>query len=94
MRKRYLGRWFVCFGILGIGAAFFVLYALSHQLVVANYALIFWPASMILLSDTDGFWFKALMLAISLCGNFFLYGLAGVVIGLVWNWVVRLFSQR
>ena len=94
MRKRHLGRWFFCFGVLGIGAAFCLLYAISHQLVVANYAIIFWPASMILLSATDGFWYKAFMLAISLCGNFLLYGLAGVVVGLIWNWIVRLFSER
>ena len=91
VRKKPLSRWFVSFGVLGILIAFFVFYALSHELVIADYAIVFWPTSMVLLSGDDTFWSKTITIALAFIGNFLLYGLAGVIIGFMVKHVGRLF---
>jgi hypothetical protein len=91
IRKRPLFKWFVAGGILGIAVAFFLFYALSHELVIADYALIFWPASLAMLAAHDGLWAETLTITFAFIGNFFLYGLAGVTIGAI---AKRLFSHQ
>ena len=79
---------------MGIAVAFFLFYALSHELVIADYALIFWPASMALLSTLDGVWAETLTIAFAFIGNFLLYGLAAVIIGAIARRLGRLFSHQ
>ena len=76
-------RWFLVFGIVGLVVAFIMLYALSHELVVGDLALIFWPTSMVLLSGSDDFWPKAITTALAFGGNFVLYGFVGLLIGAI-----------
>jgi drug/metabolite transporter (DMT)-like permease len=94
IRKRPLFKWFVAGGIVGIAVAFFLFYALSHELVIADYALIFWPASIALLATHDGFWAETLTITFAFIGNFLLYGLAAVIIGAVAKRVGRLSSHQ
>jgi hypothetical protein len=76
-------KWFVVGGIAGVVVAFFFLYALSHEFVAANYAIIFWPTSMVMLGADEGFLFKTITIASAFAGNFLLYGLVAVMIGAV-----------
>jgi len=94
VRERPWFKWFVAGGILGILVAFFVFYALSHELVIAEYAIIFWPTSMIMLSANDGFWNETLTIAFAFIGNFLIYGLLGVLIGMVVKHSRRLSAPR
>jgi hypothetical protein len=74
-------RWFLVFGVVGIVAAFVMLYALSHDLVVGDLAIIFWPTSMILIAGGDSLGIKAVTTFFAFAGNFLLYGLVGLIIG-------------
>ncbi len=94
IRKRPLFKWFVAGGILGIAVAFFLFYALSHELVIADYALILWPSSMAMLAPTDSSWAETLTIALAFIGNFLLYGLAAVIIGALAKRVSHLFSGQ
>ncbi len=78
-------RWFLVFGMVGLVVALIMLYALSHELVVADFALIFWPTSMVLLSGGDTIWVKAIVTTLAFAGNFVLYGLFGLLIGAIAN---------
>jgi hypothetical protein len=93
-RKKRLSRWFVSFGVLGIAVAFFVFYALSHELVIADSAIVFWPTSMVMLTGDDTFWSKTITITLAFIGNFLLYGLAGVIIGFLMKRVGRLFKRE
>ncbi len=81
-------------GIVGIAVAFFLFYALSHELVIADYALIFWPASIALLAAHDGSSVETLTITFAFIGNFLLYGLAAVVIGAIAKRVARFPSRQ
>jgi hypothetical protein len=80
-----LTRWFLVFGVVGLVVALIMLYALSHEVVEANLALIFWPASMVLLSESDTLWVKILTTALAFGGNFLLYGFVGLIVGAIAN---------
>ena len=79
---------------MGIAVAFFLFYALSHELVIADYALIFWPASIALLAAHDGSWAETLTITFAFIGNFLLYGLAAVIIGTIAKRVARTSSHQ
>jgi hypothetical protein len=59
-----------------------MLYALSHQRISADHAVIFWPSSMVLLATggDDVSWANTLTTALAFGGNFLLYGLFGLLI--------------
>jgi hypothetical protein len=84
-RQGSLFYWFLAFGVLGLAVALFLLYALSHELVVADYAIIFWPTSMVLLAANDSYWTKVLTIGFAFGGNFILYGLIGIIVGFFVN---------
>ncbi len=64
-------------------AAFFFFYAIAHELVAADYAIIFWPTSMVMLGADEGFLVKTLTIAFAFAGNFVLYGLVAAAIGAI-----------
>jgi hypothetical protein len=74
-------RWFLVFGVVGLVAAFIMLYALSHDLVAGDLAIIFWPTSMVLISGGESLGIKTITTFLAFAGNFLVYGLVGLIIG-------------
>jgi drug/metabolite transporter (DMT)-like permease len=89
-KPRPLLKWFIVGGIIGIAVAFFFLYALSHDMVAANYAVIFWPTSMAMLGTSEDALIKTLTIAFAFAGNFLLYGAVAALVGAI----VRRLTRR
>jgi len=89
----YLGRWFFGSGLGGIAVAAVLTALMIHDLVPTKVTLALWPSSIAGIADPHTVAEKLLVAAVTFGGQFFLYGIIGLLFAFVIN-VVRSFMSR
>jgi predicted cobalt transporter CbtA len=81
-RSRGLRRWFLVSGCLGVIVALALLVMGASHIVSPTLLLVLWPASIAGIADPSTLSDKILVALFEFGGNFVLYGVIGMLVGL------------